>query len=272
MTSDTAASTVPKSGDTEFGNNRVQVVERAIDILNALSTGPCTLTEICRTTQLSKGTVFRLLVGLGYGGVIVKDPITTRYMLGPGLLRLSQGALAGMGAVARIGRASLERLVTETQETVALHVVSGFERICIDEIPSPQPIRFVSSVGSTAPLYVGSAGRVLLANISATERTRMLDLLDGRLTEAKVDRKELERTLDQVARDGYATSEGERVVGAIAISVPIRTGASTVSLSVLGPAERLPRAKALKQLPAMRRAVAELEAIFNDPSQDQQAP
>jgi DNA-binding IclR family transcriptional regulator len=252
------------SGDADFGNTRVQVVERSIDILNALSAGPCTLTEICRSADLSKGTAFRLLAGLGYGGFVIKDPISTRYMLGPGLLRLSQGALAGMGAVARLGRPSLERLADETQETVAVHVLAGFERVCIDEIPSPQPIRYVSSVGSTAPIYVGSAGKLLLASITPQERTRMLDLLENRLAADRVNRKSLEKTVAQIAVDGYTTSTSERVVGATAISVPIRTNRTTVSLSVLGPADRLPMKQVLSFLPAMKRTVKELEAIFNE--------
>jgi DNA-binding IclR family transcriptional regulator len=259
-----AGTKVASSGtESDFGNTRVQVVERSIDILNALSTGPCTLTEICRTAALSKGTAFRLLAGLGYGGIVIKDPISARYMLGPGLLRLSQGALAGMGAFARLGRESLNNLAQETQETVAVHVLAGFERICIDEVPSPQPIRYVSSVGSTAPIYVGSAGKLLLATMSQQERSRMLDLLDSRLTADGQDRRALEQTLDQVAHNGYTISTGERVVGASAISIPIRTNRTTVSLSVLGPSDRLPTAHMLEFLPAMRRAAKKLEAVFN---------
>lgn len=242
-------------------DSRVQVIERVLDILETLSGEPRSLSEICRETGLSKGTAFRLLAGLSHRSVVLKDPTASTYMLGPGLLRLTQGALSGISAITVLGRPTLEDLSRLTEETVALHVRTGVKRICIDEIPSPQAIRYTSSVGSEAPLYVGSAGKVLLAFAGDEELERALSLLERAF---EYDRTKLEAELRQVSKDGYAISSGERVAGASAIGIPVHVGPVFFSLSVLGPTTRLPKKSLLEFLEPMREASAALSHLLGD--------
>lgn len=237
--------------------DRVQVIDRSVDLLEALADGPRSLSEVCRTTGLSKGTAFRLLAGLGARGIVIKDPAAVNYMLGPGLLRLVQGALSGVGAIATLGRTALESLAAETGETVALHVQTGVQRVCIDEVPSQNVIRYTSSIGSVAPLHIGSAGKVLLAFMEPEAQQRTLALMES--TYDDVDAARLAAALKPIARDGLATSTGERVEGASAITVPIRSGVLLLSLSVLGPTPRLPKARLLSFVPVMRQTAAHIE-------------
>jgi len=246
---------------TESPASRVQVIERSLDILEALRDGPRSLSEICRTTSLAKGTAYRLLAGLAARSVVIKDPLTANYMLGPGLLRLANGAFLGIGAIATLCRSLLERLAETTQETVALHVQAGIERVCIDEVPSPQVIRYTSGVGSSAPLHVGSAGKVLLALMDEDERERSIRLLERR-TDGKGPPTTLRNSLRQVANDSFATSTAERVEGATAISVPINSDVMPMSLSVLGPAQRLSRKRLLEFLPELRHTADEIASFL----------
>jgi DNA-binding IclR family transcriptional regulator len=232
-------------------SDRVQSIERGIDVLMALVQGPKTLTEVTRETGLSKGTAFRMLASLNYENMVVKSD-GNAYMLGPGCLRLIQGVLEGLGAIIGVGRPALIALWEQTGETVAVHVRVGGERICIEELPSPSPVRFVSTVGSSAPLHVGSAGRVLLAFASPSERERTIDALIA--SDTGVDPDKLRRELEKIRELGYALSVGERVHGAAAISVPVfgRQG-FVASLSVLGPDFRLTEQHRLDFLPALRK-------------------
>jgi DNA-binding IclR family transcriptional regulator len=242
---------------------RVQVIERSLDILEALRDGPRSLTQICRTTSLPKGTAYRLLAGLAARRMVIKDPLTANYALGPGLLRLVQGAFLGIGMIATLGRSALERLAATTQETVALHVPAGVERVCIDEVASPQVIRYTSGVGSSAPLHVGSAGKVLLAFMEDGERERSLQLLEGAADE-EAPHGSLRDTIAQAAADGFAISTSERVEGASAISVPVRSDVLLMSMSVLGPTQRLPQSLLLEYLPALRETAGEIAAILEE--------
>ncbi len=245
--------------------NRVQAVERSIGILMALANGARTLTDVTRATGLSKGTAFRLLASLNYEQLVVKDPAANVYLLGPGFLRMFQGVMGDLGSIGTLARPQLQELWQHSAETVTLHVSIGAERICVAELPSPQPIRYVSQVGATAPLHVGSAGKVLLAFLDPTRLERTLAALSltpmtgATTTDVDVLRQELET----VARQGWAMSTGERITGASAISIPVNGGPRVLAaLSVLGPSDRLTSQARMELLPELKKAAAGIEATL----------
>lgn len=245
--------------------NRVQAVERSIGILMALANGARTLTDVTRATGLSKGTAFRLLASLNHEQLVVKDPAANAYLLGPGFLRMFQGVMGDLGSIGTLARPQLEALWRTSGETVTIHVSIGAERICVAELPSPQPIRYISSVGTTAPLHVGSAGKVLLAFLEPTRLERTLAALPmSALTGATTtDMAVLRQELATVARQGWAMSTGERITGASAISVPIKGGPGVLAaLSVLGPSDRLTSQARMALLPDVKRAAEGIEATL----------
>jgi DNA-binding IclR family transcriptional regulator len=243
---------------------RVQSIERGVEILLVLAAGPATLTEIVRATGLSKATAYRLLVALGYKRMVVKDP-NNLYFLGPGSMTLARGADKSNGWIGALAKPALTRLAETTRETVTVHVRAGHDRICIDEVPSSQPIRYTATVGALAPLSVGSAGRILLASIPPEECARLIAELElPSFTAATInDRETLRREVALTRKRGWATSSGERVPGARSFSVPITTLYGTVAvLSVLGPKDRLPPERQPSLLAEMRRATEEIAGLI----------
>jgi DNA-binding IclR family transcriptional regulator len=251
--------------------HRVQSVERAVDILMSLSTTPRTLTEVARETALPKGTAFRLLSSLGYQDLVVKAPQGGLYSLGPGFLRASQGVLSGLGVLTYVAKRPLTRLWEETSETVALHVRVGIERVCIEELPSPLPIRYVAEVGASAPLWIGSAGKVLLAAMDPGDVEKVIAAMPlvTRADGSTLDPTALRTEIDGARRRGWAMSAGERIVGAAAVSVPIRwSPAVEASLSILGPANRLTRRRRAELAPALRDTARTVEAQLLDGAEE----
>lgn len=248
---------------------RVQSVDRAIDILMALVAGPKTLTDVCRATELSKATAFRLLRSLGDRGLVIKDPGRDNvYMLGPNLLRFAQGVTLGLGSLGTLAAPALSHVGEATQETVTLHVRVGVERICVYVIPSPYALRYTASPGSKAPLHVGAAGLALIAFLDEEEIEQVLASLPQPLqtiTEDTVTEMEtLRARLAEVREAGYAISAGERVAGAAAVSTPIRAhGELVAALSILGPATRLPHERLEEFAPVLQGAATEIEAILD---------
>lgn len=225
-----------------MSRERVQVIERATDILGILAEGAATLTEISARTGLPKGTAYRILCSLGYGDRVLKDPLTNRYVLGPGTWRLAQIASDALGSAALIAGPELRALWQATAETVTLNMRMGLERVCVAELRSPHPLLHTAGVGSRIPLHVGASGKVILAFTEAAERERILDCLSYEpITSATISRREqLVEELALVRQRGWAMSMGERIPGAAGVSVPVRGGSGLVlSLSLLGPAERL---------------------------------
>ena len=254
------------NGESRVSATRVQVVERAIDILNVLSKGRATLSEVTREVGLPKGTTFRILGALQYEKVVFKDPVDSSYQLGPGFLRLSQTQTPWFGALTILTEPAMSALLEQAQETVALHVRVGPERICVAELPSPQQIRYSAEVGVPVPLYVGAAGKVLLAQLEGQALERMLGALDLLpFTDGTIrDREELSAAVEKARVDGYAQSLGERVASAAAISVPIDLSLDVgASLSLLGPADRFTEEVRLSQLDNLLAAAKAAAAVAN---------
>jgi len=252
------------NGDTKGSNaTRVQVVERAIDILGVLAKGRATLSEVTRDVGLPKGTTFRILGALQYEKLVVKDPVDSSYSLGPGFLRLSQTQTPWFGALTILAEPAMSKLLEKTRETVSLHVRVGSERICVAELPSPHQIRYSAEVGTLVPLYIGAAGKVLLAQLDRAALARMLGALElAPITDDTIhDRGELEAAVEKTREDGYAQSLGERVASAAAISVPIDLDSHFgASLSLLGPADRFTEEVRLGRLADLLAAAKEIAA------------
>jgi len=247
-------------------SERVQSIERAIDLLMALSNGPRTLTEVARETGLSKATTFRILASLGHESLVVKEEERGAYMLGLGFLRLTQGLLQGAGAVGLVARPTLEDLREKTGETITIHIRVGLERMCVQELASPSPLRYNADVGTTAPLHTGSAGRVLLALMEPPELERtfarlpLTPIAPNTITDAEALRKAVDRAREQ----GYSMSSAERLQGAAAISVPVRgAGGLGAALSILGPDYRLPESRRMGFLPDLWRAAEEVSSALS---------
>jgi DNA-binding IclR family transcriptional regulator len=255
-------------------STRVQSIERGIDILMALANGARTLTDVAKATGLSKGTTFRLLASLSHEQLVIRDPEDTVYVLGPGFLRMFQGAMTNLGGIATLANSALQEVRERTGETVAIHVRIGYERICVAEQQSLNPLRYTASVGATAPIYVGSAGKMLMALMQPRELEKTLNDLQLRpLTHMTItDRQRLRDEVALAARQGWATSDGERITGAAAITVPIHDHSRlSAVLSVLGPADRLTSSARLAMLPDLQRAAAAIELSMSDRGGDTRA-
>jgi DNA-binding IclR family transcriptional regulator len=222
-----------------------QTLLRALDILDCfIEDGPMLiLTDISRRLGLTPPTTHRLLKALVSRGMLVYDG-ERFYSLGPTVMRLATAMLHRTDDLVRICAPTLERLREITGETVALYSVVGYERLCVAELVSLQPIRMESGIGHVYPLDIGAAGKVLLA--------WRPDLYAHTVTTPRR-RKELEMEIPVILRNGYAISLGEVVPGAASVAVPILDTSRVVVavLGVSGPAERWTRGAIAKHLPAI---------------------
>src|SRR5664279_2348290 len=220
-----------------------RLVERTVDVLMALADGPQDFSTVCQRVDLSKATVHRILSGLGYADFVLQDPVTHQYLLGPGSRRLANAASLGYADLAILARPVLEGVVKATRETVILHVRMGSMRVNIDELISPQELRYSGGIGTSVPIHVGSAGKVLLAWLPRSAAEQLVpDIMEALTATTITDRAELFTLLDEVREAGYAESLGERIQGLAAISVPIfdPNGEVFAAMSILGPEARLP--------------------------------
>jgi DNA-binding IclR family transcriptional regulator len=142
--------------------------------------------------------------------------------------------------IVSIAQPALERLRTETGETVAIHWLVGEHRVCLVELASPHPIRMASGVGKSYPLYAGASGKAILAWLPPERVSRVIEeaLEEKSLSAAQA--RVLTAQLEEIRKKGFATSVGETVQGAAAIAAAILDSSHTVigSINITGPANR----------------------------------
>jgi DNA-binding IclR family transcriptional regulator len=191
------------------------------------------LHEIASRAGLPKATAFRLLATLVDAGYVVQLG-NQDYCLSHKLMRLAAIAQRTF-SIRDIARPVMLELLAETGETVDLSILSRTQRVCVDVLESPHPLKSIIGAGDTLPLHAGASGKLLLA---FNEESLFDAVVAG--SPAHVDPQALRAQLETVRRLGYALTFGERVEGAAALAVPLRdhTLAVRYSLTLTGPSFR----------------------------------
>jgi DNA-binding IclR family transcriptional regulator len=205
-----------------------------------LSEGIDRITDISEKLQFSKGTTHRLLKTLEISELVRQDPITRRYYLGPLVLNLASKPLIAHQGLVFNAFEEMKELRDVSRETVVLHIPLGVERICLEEVECFEDIKFTSGKGAVAPIYTGSAGKMLLSQFADNELHTLLNSI--RLVRIGpntiIDRNLLVKEVEKAREQGYSVSFAERLPGGASVSVPIRHYTCPVALSILGPEER----------------------------------
>jgi IclR family KDG regulon transcriptional repressor len=221
----------------------VGVVGKVIQILERLDQAPggLLLREIVNSTSINKSTAYRVLSHLETEGYVFRDS-DGYYMVGPKLARLGSGATY-QATLCRASASILEKLGTETGETVNLAVLDGNEILYLNVFESQHTFRMVSEVGRRRPLYCTALGKAVLAHLPPEQQRKIISLTNfERFTPHTLcSAEELSKDLHKIHRRGYALDDEETVVGARCIAVAILNRDRTVigGISVSGPVVRV---------------------------------
>ena len=244
------------------GTANLQSVSRAIRALELIAeAGALGVTELGRALDVHKATASRLIATLAERGLLERDPVTEKYRLGFGLIRLAGAAMAGLDLV-RTAHPILEDLAERTRETVNVGVLSGDAVVYVDQVAGTRSIVSVNWVGQRTPLHCTSNGKVLLAFMREDARDRLLAEPLPRLTPRTItDPERLRAQLTEIRARGYAQTMDELEEGLNAVAAPIRgmNGDLLAALSVSGPAFRMRGV----DLPRIGRATAEAAAVVS---------
>lgn len=220
----------------------IQVLRRAALLLEELSNEgrPVPLSELSRRVNLNKSTTFNILSTLVEIG-FVATTADRQYRLGPGLLRLG-AAFQDSIEIRAVAQPYMVELRDLTGETVTLHVRQGEHRVCIEQVPSLQPIRRVVPLGRPRDLYLGAIGQVLMGGLSQAELTAYLagDPFPGVTAKTITDPGKLHARVHKVLSDGYAFAgqESDPEVSSLAIPLLDSAGSIAAGLAVSGPFTR----------------------------------
>lgn len=207
-----------------------------------------TLTELAERAGLPVATAHRLVAELVAWGALTRtgsgDYVVGRRLWDIGLLAPLQAGLVELASP------YLHDLYGATHATVHLAVRDDGEVLYLDRLRGSTSVPVVSTIGSRLPMHATGVGKVLLAHAPADVRERVLSSLDRITPYTVTQRDRLERQLERVRKDGFATTEEEMTLGACSIAVPVPgpDGSVVAAIGIVVPSLKRDRARLLAAL------------------------
>ncbi|MBM3366985.1 MAG: IclR family transcriptional regulator [Betaproteobacteria bacterium] len=222
----------------------IQVIDRMMKLLEVLAQHPepIGLKQISQLTGLHPSTAHRILASLGADRIVDRvEP--GAYRLGMRLLELGNLVKSRIN-VREMALPVMRELHAQTGETVNLSVRHDDEIVYVERTSSGRSaMRVVHVVGARAPLHITAAGKLFLLE-DGFPRLREY----ARRTGLKPHTKEtlstlpqLERDLERIQRQGWATDAEEAEVGVRCVAAAVRddAGQLVAALSISSPADRM---------------------------------
>ncbi|HEY1610200.1 MAG TPA: IclR family transcriptional regulator [Paraburkholderia sp.] len=199
----------------------VAALDRAFAILFAFRPDDkgLSLAELAARTGLYKSTILRLIASLTHHRMLLRSD-DGRYLIGPAALQL--GALYQRGLqLADVVLPLMRGLRDECNESVSFYVRRQDLRVCLHRVDTTHTIRDHVREGDVLPLERGSGGRLLSAFSGAHGEP-----------------------YEQIRRDGYYISIGERDSETAGISTPVFSAAQPLAgaFTLAGPRPRVDEA------------------------------
>lgn len=224
----------------------VQSVDRALDVLEALSTaGELGVSQVAGRTGLTVSTAHRLLAGLAGRGYVAQNPETGRYLLGFKVLELTGGLEVLTSPLRAAARPYLERIQQATSETTNLVILDGDRVIYVDQVEGSHSVRMFTRLGRSALAHTTGSGKAILTyrppdvieKLYPSSREPFERLTPRTLTTLDALRDDFVR----IRRRGYAldTEEHEEGVSCVATAVFDAAGFACAAISISGPTARI---------------------------------
>ncbi|MBL8388896.1 MAG: IclR family transcriptional regulator [Hydrogenophaga sp.] len=142
----------------------IQSVEVGFELLNALSraSGALMLRDLAAAAGMSAAKAHRYLVSFQRMGLVMQDPVSTRYDLGPAALRLGLASLSRLDAV-KLARDRIPALLQETGHTLAIAVWGNQGPTMVHWAEAPQTVPVTLRLGDVMPLLTSATGRCFAA-------------------------------------------------------------------------------------------------------------
>jgi sugar lactone lactonase YvrE/DNA-binding IclR family transcriptional regulator len=230
------------TGTTEVAG--AALLYKAFRLIDAVaeSKHPPRISDLLKTTGLSKGTLYRLLQALIDQRYLRVDADQQTYHLGTHLFDLSHAVWANFD-LRSAAAPEMAALRDKHGETVRLSVLDGYNVLHIDQIDAVSELRVARGVGNRVPAHASAAGKIMLSALDPLQKSHALSRLSFEvLTPNTIGNEDLLRTeLDLAKARGFATSIDERVAGISSVSAAILDVARRPvgAITIAGPSSRL---------------------------------
>lgn len=206
------------------GKRRIQSVRRAGEILALFvhEKRPLGITEFSKLLGLPKTTVQGIVLTLLEMDFLERDPVTSKYRLGPMLFQLGMKYATNMDLV-NIARVWMERLCFQFHEPVNLGMLVGNHIVVLLRIEPENRFMAMPQAGSVIPAHTTAIGKIIYASLKEEQRNELLKGYSFAPMTANsiTTRDDFIRELQEVRERGISFDNQENVVGLAGIGAPI---------------------------------------------------
>lgn len=236
-------------------------------VLEAFAGNPAGLAlgELSAALGYGKPSLSKILATLEREGFIRRDARSGHWRLSWRLLALAFGH-AHRAGIPALCMPILQELADDTDELAQLALIEGDQVLFVARAEGPGArIRMLPLVGAAVPAHATASGKVWLASLpdAAVAAVVARHGLPRFTPRTIATRARLLGELREVRQLGYAIVDEELVEGGRAVGAPVVSAGRTVgAVAVSGPTFRLSVARLHALAPRVRRAAAELGAVW----------
>ncbi|WP_158248120.1 IclR family transcriptional regulator [Paracoccus sp. SY] len=206
----------------------------------AFAEQPQGVTQIAGKVGIAKGAVHKHLRTLIDHGMIVQDPSTSLYRLGPKIWLMGQKAPDGQ-MLSEIALPLMQTVRNDLGLAVVLSVPTPKSAFVLATLRSNQPIDIGVRPGSELQLHSSAQGKVFLAFGPADLWDQLQIPLEAVTPKTTIDIETLRREIEVIRLAGYAVAPEESLLGINALAAPIfnATGTMVGSIGLIGSVQHL---------------------------------
>lgn len=243
----------------------IRVIEAVCDATLAVS-----ISQLAQRVDIPKATLARLVANLVSTGYLSFVPGRRLLVPGPRAVRFGLRAV-GNSHFRRECRTLLRELVGKLGETCNLVALDGDCVVYIERVETDAPLRMHLEPGTRAPLHCTAGGKLLLSQMDAAERNRLIGLLrlERKTAATIIEPQSLIRELDRLKKLGIGEDSEEFVAGMVGVAVAIRTTDSPVPVAALvchAATARATLRELEEKLPVLNAMAQRLGNLLNSPS------
>lgn len=169
--------------------------------------------EIAEEIGLHKSSVSRMMTTLEAEDLVEQDPLSKKFRLGLGLLSVAGSLLANLD-VRRAALPLLTVLTERTGETSSLVIWDDFAAVIVEQVPSANPIKHATELGTRFRTVEDASVRVRLATVSEQEREKFFAAVPHS--------RAAYRRLAATDREGVAVNDGDTTPDEVGVAAAVR--------------------------------------------------
>ena len=249
----------PKSADAERPRTLAsQTLFRGLDIVEAVAAGIDTVPALSAHTGITPSTTHRIASALVHAGYLRFEP-RRGYRLGKKLIELGFLAYRQID-LPRLARPALERLASDTQDTVHLAVADGWEVMYLDKLPGQRAVEISSRIGGRKPICVTGVGKALLIDKTEEDWRAQLDHYRTLSPSHPIETATWPARMHDYARLGYAFDLEDDTPQIRCVAAPVYDASQRIvaAISVSSTTKYMSRERMQELVPRVKDAAAQI--------------